>query len=315
MKQQFVERLQEGDVVNDYFVATRKDLRDTQRGSKFLGLVFKDRTGEIGGVMWNNAQSVAALFELGDVVNVRATVTTYQDRLQLRVDQVLPLKTEEYDPADLVFERESKGEVLEQFLAILDSITNEWLSALVKSFRSDESFMTGLAACAAGKRWHHAYRGGLVQHCYEMARLAETMCELFPALDRDLLLTGVFLHDIGKIEELTQEMYIDYTTTGKLVGHLELGSMMANRKMDAIPDFPEALRLQIVHLILSHHGEMEMGSPVVPKTLEAIALAHIDNLDAQTDAFARVIEETSSKGEAWSDYIGMIDRQIWTKKS
>ena len=150
-------------------------------------------------------------------------------------------------------------------------------------------------------------------HCYEMARVAETMCELFPRLDRDLLMVGIFLHDIGKVQELSQGMYIDYTTAGKLLGHLEMGCAIANKKMDAIEGFPDVLRMQINHMILSHHGEMEMGSPVVPKTLEAIVLSHIDNLDAQANAFDNVIEANKSKGQEWSEYIGMIDRQIWNR--
>ncbi|MFP6615357.1 MAG: HD domain-containing protein [Candidatus Hydrogenedentota bacterium] len=313
MKKQYVENLQEGDVVNDYFVATRKDLRDTQSGGKFLGMVFKDRTGDVGGVMWNNAVSVSNLFDVGDIVNVRATVNTYQGRLQLRVDQVLPMKEDEYDTEDLVFTPENTTDISSAFVKIMETIENPFLKALVDSCLGDESFMEKFNACAAGKKWHHAFRGGLVQHCYEMARVADTMCELFPNLDRDMLLTGVFLHDIGKVEELSQGMYIDYTTAGKLVGHLEQGTAIANRKMDAIADLPETLRLQVLHMILSHHGELELGSPVVPKTLEAIVLAHIDNLDAQANAFDNVISANQTKGQEWSEYIGMIDRQIWNK--
>jgi len=313
MKKQFVESLQEGDVVNDYFVATRKDLRDTQSGGKFLGMVFKDRTGDVGGVMWNNAVSVSNLFEVGDIVNVRATVNTYQGRLQLRVDQVLPMKEDEYDTEDLVFTPENTTDIASAFVKIMETIENPTLKQLVDSCLSDKEFMEKFHACAAGKKWHHAFRGGLVLHCYEMARIAETMCELFPKLDRDMLLTGVFLHDIGKVEELSQGMHIDYTTAGKLVGHLEQGSLIANRKMDAIGDFPEMQRLQIIHMILSHHGELEMGSPVVPKTLEAIVLAHIDNLDAQANAFENVIAANQTKRQEWSEYIGMIERQIWNK--
>jgi 3'-5' exoribonuclease len=313
MKKQFVENLQESDVVNDYFVATRKDLRDTQAGGKFLGMVFKDRTGELGGVMWNNAVSVSGLFDVGDIVNVRGTVNTYQGRLQLRVDQVLPLKDDEYDVEDLVFTPENTTDVASAFAQIMESIEAPELKALMASCLRDEDLMEKFNGGAAGKRWHHAFRGGLVQHCYEMARIAETMCDLFPRLDRDLLLTGIFFHDIGKIEELSQGMHIDYTTPGKLVGHLQQGCFIANRKMDGIADFPEKLRMQIHHMILSHHSELEMGSPVVPKTLEAIVLAHIDNLDAQANAFENVITANQTKGQEWSEYLNLIDRQIWNK--
>jgi len=311
MKKQFVNLLQEGDVVNDYYVATRKDLRNTQSGGKFLGMVFRDKTGEIGGVAWNNAEAAAARFELGDVVNVRATVGTYQGRLQLRVDQVLPLKPSDYDPADLTFVPEEAGDGVQRFVGVVHSVQDPWLRKLADAFLADVAFMDKFANAAAGKKWHHAYPGGLAQHCYEMTRIAEVMCDLFPAIHRDLLIMGIFLHDLGKTEELSQGLYVDYTTVGKLVGHLAIGLDMANAKMRAIEGFPDDLRTEIQHLILSHHATLDQGSPVLPKTLEAIVLALIDDLDAQTDAFNRVIEESQAKGQSWSEFITMIDRQIY----
>lgn len=313
MKRQYVQTLQEGDTVNDYFVATRKDLRDQQKGGKFLGMVFKDRTGEIGGILWNNAAAVARLFELGDVVNVRGSVTSYQDRLQIRVDQVLPLRADEYNPEDLVYTPEDTSSVFKEFQTIMSTVENEWLSKLIGAFLEDQEFVSKFAAAAAGKKWHHAFRGGLVQHCTEIARLAVATCQVFPQIDRDLLLTGVLVHDIGKIEEMTQELFVEYTTPGKLLGHLTIGTEMVQRRIDGIPGFPETLRLQVLHCVLSHHGELVNGSPVVPKTLEALVLYHLDNLDAQTDAFIRLIAETKEKSQSWSDYISMIDRQVWTK--
>ncbi len=315
MKSQYVDTLVDGDVVNDYFVATRKDLRDTQNGGKFLGMVFKDKTGDVGGVLWNNAPSVAALFEVGDVVNVRGTINTYQNRLQVRVDQVLPLKDGEYDPEDLVASGENSGEALEKFLAIMGTVENEWLKQLLNAFFDDARFMEKFEVAAAGKKWHHAHRGGLAQHCFEMATIAETMCGLFPNIDRDVLMTGVFVHDIGKLYEMTHNLFVEYTTAGRLIGHLQIGSDMVNGKIRDIDGFPEDLRMQVIHLILSHHGEMTFGSPVVPKTVEAIVLYMIDNLDAQADAFTRVVKETSGKRQEWSDYLNLIQRQIWTKES
>lgn len=313
-KKQFVNALQEGDTLNDYFVAVRKDLRDQQNGRKFLGMVFKDRTGEVGGILWSNAVSVARLFEAGDIVNVRGTVTTYQDRLQVRVDQVLPLREGEYDPTDLVYVAENKEEVAREFRKILDTVQNEWLKRLIGLFLADEAFMGRFLEAAAGKKWHHAFRGGLLQHCYETARLALSVYEVFPQVDRDMLLAGIFLHDIGKLDEMSHDLFVEYTTAGKLLSHLTIGAEMVQRRIETIEGFPESLRLQLLHCILSHHGELANGSPVVPKTLEAVLLYHLDNLDAQADAFIRVVEETREKSQAWSEYIGLIDRQIWTKE-
>lgn len=311
MKRQFVAQLQEGDSVNDYFVAVRKDLRDQSGGGKFLGMVFKDKTGEIGGILWSNAQSVARLFEIGDVVNVRGTVASHQDRLQIRVDQVLPLRESEYSIDDLVETAADSEENLQQFLKIFESIKNPWVKKLIDLFFSDSDFVTRYKSASAGKRWHHANPGGLVRHAYEMARLAQLMCEMFPQINRDVLLAGVFLHDIGKLEEMSQDLFVDYTTAGKLIGHLEIGVDMVRRKIDQIQGFPELLRLQLVHCILAHHGALENGSPVVPKTLEALVLYHCDNMDAQCDALIRIIQETREKHQEWSEFIPLINRQVW----
>ena len=314
MKKQFVAKLQEGDKVNDYFVATRKDLRDTQSGGKFLGMVFKDRTGEIGGVQWNNAVSAASLFEVGDVVNVRGTVTSYQSRLQIRVDQALPIKEDEYSLADLVAAPDDSDTTLDSLKKVLETVHDESLAALLNAFLNDSVFMGQFVKAAAGKRWHHAYPGGLLRHTYEVARIAEGMCELFPNIDHDLLLTAVFMHDIGKIEEMSHDLFVDYTNAGKLIGHLIIGVEMVRKKIETIPGFPEKLQMQIIHCILSHHGELTNGSPIVPKTLEAVVLSHCDNLDAQTEAITRVVRETKDNHQAWSEYLQPIERMIWTKE-
>lgn len=313
MKSQFVNILQEGDYVNDYFVAARKDLRTKQDGGKFLGMVFKDKTGEMGGILWNNAAEVARTFELGDVVNVRGKINLYQNRLQVQIERVSPLNEGEYELSDLVATSDQSDEDVKQFRAIMESVQHEKLRALVDAFLNDEDFMTRFAAAAAAKRWHHEFRGGLVRHCYEMARIAETMCELYPEIDRDLLLTGVLIHDIGKLEEMSHELFVDYTDAGKLLGHLQIGCDMVNAKIATIPDFPEKLRLQVLHFVLSHHGEYAHGSSVLPKTLEAIVLHHIDNLDAQAAAFTRIIRETRDKRQDWSEFQPLIDRVVWTR--
>lgn len=313
MKNQYVNALQEGDMVNDVFIATRNDLRTKQDGGKFLGMVFKDRTGEIGAIMWNNAPEVSRMFAVGDVVNVKAKVNSYQGRLQLQVERVLPLRDGEYDVADLVFTPEDTEADLKAVRDILGAITNPWLKKLADAFLQDGEFMPRFAAAAAAKKWHHEYRGGLVRHVHEMCRIGETMCELYPQLDRDLLMTAVFLHDIGKLDEMTHDLCVEYTTVGRLLGHIHLGAEMVSRKIAAIDGFPEKLRLELLHCILAHHGELQYGSPVVPKSLEAIVLHHIDNLDAQAAAFSRIIQDCQDKTQAWSDYLPLIDRMVWNK--
>ena len=314
MKNQYVDNLQEGGVVNDVFIATRNDLRTKQDGGKFLGMVFKDRTGEIGGIMWNNAAEVSRQFQVGDVVNVKGKVSSYQGRLQLQVERVLPLRDGEYDVTDLVFTPEDTKADLNGLRTMLESVENEWLKRVIDAFLQDSDFMSRFTDAAAAKRWHHEYRGGLVRHTHEMCQIGETMCALYPNIDRCMLLTATFLHDIGKLEEMTHDLCVEYTTVGRLLGHVHIGADMVSTKISGIEGFPEKTRLELLHCILSHHGELQYGSPVVPKTLEAIVLHHVDNLDAQTAAFSRIITDSNAKGQEWSEYMPLIDRMIWNKE-
>ncbi|HNT89487.1 MAG TPA: HD domain-containing protein, partial [Candidatus Hydrogenedentes bacterium] len=215
---------------------------------------------------------------------------------------------------DLIASTDSASEDLRRFRAILDTIENQWLKRLVTMFLEDEPLMQRFATAAAAKKWHHASRGGLVRHCYEMARIAQTMCELFPEMDRDMLLSAVFFHDLGKLNEMSQDLFVDYTTEGKLIGHVQIGVDMVQDRIREIEGFPSNLRMELIHCVLSHHGEYVNGAPVLPKTLEAIALYHIDNLDAQTSAVARVIEETRGKRQTWSDFLPLINRVIYAKE-
>lgn len=315
MKRQFVNTLQDGDTVNDYFVAVRKDLRTKQDGGKFLGTVFRDKTGEVGGILFSGAVDVARLFEIGDVVHVRGRAASYQGRLQVKIDSLSPLKECDYDRADLVIMPADVAGDLEQLYNALSVVTQPHLRKLIDAFWEDKDFLEAFSTAAAAKKWHHEFRGGLVRHCYEMTCIAETMCVLFPELDRDLLLTAVLLHDIGKVDEMTHDLHVDYTDAGKLVGHLQIGVDLAQEKIRAIDGFPNELRLHLVHCILSHHGSLENGSPILPKTLEATVLHHIDNLDAQASAISRIARDTREKGLVWSEFIPLIDRVIWTKGS
>lgn len=311
MKKQYISMLQEGERVNDYFLATRKDLRSKSNGEKFLGSSLKDKTGEIGAVMWSKAVEAAATFLVGDVVLVRGVVGSHQGRLQIRMEQIMPLREEDYCMDDLLYAPENMGAVQEAFGKILDSITDPHCNALVNSFWKDESFRNRFQKAAAGKKWHHEFQGGLLHHCYEMSCLAETMSRILPELKRDLLITVVFLHDIGKLKEMDHGAAVDYTTEGKLLGHIYMGCEMVQQKMSALPGFPERLKMEILHCILAHHGALESGSPVTPRSLEALVLHHIDDLNAQSAAFARIIRETRGKAQEWSDYLPIIERAIW----
>jgi 3'-5' exoribonuclease len=314
VKQVFVNHLAANTTVNDSFLLTRKELRTGPRGGLFLLLGLTDRTGDIDAILWNRAELVAKAVEEGDIVQVRGTIGVYQNRLQLRADSVEKVPREDARIEDYVYALENRDLLMAQLRDLLDTIENEWVAQLVGLFLDDDAFLEKFTATPAGKKWHHPYIGGLLQHTYEVVSICAKMAELFPEIDRDLLLASAFLHDIGKIHEMAVADTIRYTDEGKLLGHIVMGTQMALDRMRQIDGFPDSFRLQIEHAILGHQGEYEQESPVLPKTLEACVLYHADNLDAQTNAFVRVIERTQERSDAWSEYLPIIGRQIWTKR-
>ncbi len=316
MKYQYVADLHEGDQINDYFLLIRKDLRDQPSGGKFLGFVVQDKTGEIGGILRENPIEVSEKLSVGDVVVIKGTVKLYKEQLQIHATNIIPLTSEHYSIDDLVIPQEPIEKFQKEFWNILDSVSNIWLKKLIEKIRSNPHIIQGFIRAPAAKRWHHNLRGGLLRHTYEMMKIAETVCELYPNVNRDLLITLCFLHDIGKIEELSQsQLFVEYSDSGKLIGHLVQGALLVDKTISEIENFPDDLRLQILHGIISHHGELEKGSPIVPKTLEAIILHHIDFLDSQTNAVSKIERETLIRGEKWSEYLPLLGRQIWTKKT
>ncbi len=315
MKYQYIFDLHEGDEVNDYFLITAKNLREQPSGDRFLGFVVRDRTGDMGGVLWDKPEETARRFEVGDVVVVKGTIKLYKEKLQIHATSIIPLAEEQYSKEDLMLPEEKNTTYITELWTILDSIKNPWLKKLLQSIRNDKKLIEAMQNIPAAKKWHHEIRGGLLRHCYELIKLSLTVCELYPNIDRDVLIMSCLLHDIGKVHELTDNsIFVDYTDAGKLLGHLVEGAILISEKIKQIDGFPENLRLHLLHCILAHHGEYENGSPVLPKTVEAMVLHYLDNLDAQVYALTRIEQETLKKGDKWSEYINLISRQIWTKK-
>ncbi|MGC8845104.1 MAG: 3'-5' exoribonuclease YhaM family protein [Candidatus Hydrogenedens sp.] len=307
MKNQYISDLYEGNEVNDYFILTTKSIREQPSGDRFLGFVVRDKTGEMSGVLWDKPEETARRIEVGDIVVVKGTIKSYKDKLQIHATSIIPLGKEQYAKEDLILPEETNTKYLTELWAILDSIKNPWLKKLLQSIRNDTQLINTMQSIPAAKKWHHEIRGGLLRHCYELIKIASAVCELYPNVNKDLLITACFLHDIGKVHELTDNpMLIDYTDAGKLLGHLVIGAILISDKIQTIEGFPEDLRLHLLHCILAHHGELEKGSPVVPKTLEAMILHYLDNLDAQTYALTRIEKETLKKGDKWSEFINLI---------
>ncbi len=300
-----------GDRVERVMVVAKKVRRDFT-GGKFLLFQFSDMDGVLKGVLWEPADEIERSIRLDDVVRVNGEVQEYQGALQLRISRLERLAEGEYDPS--VFLPASNrpiDELYDEILKIITGINDEDLRPLLQTIFEDEEFGKSLKRAPAAKGWHHSYIGGLVEHIYDMAQLAIKAAEVYPDVDRDLLLAGVFLHDLGKIEELMVTNHIDYSDSGRLLGHITLGVEFLSEYIRGMEDFPGELKMKLMHMIISHHGELENGSPVRPMTVEALLLHYIDNLDAQIRGVNQVLEKGGDRSSNWTEYVKLLDRFIY----
>lgn len=317
MTRTFVNELQDGDNVEEVFLLAERQVRANRNGDSYFLSQLRDRTGQISGLLWNvNESSVNHVVE-GDYVRVKGKVQLFQGNLQMILMRIDPADGEEIDPDD--FLPKSNTNVEEQFTKlqeILLGITDDDLKALMQSFLSDQEIVDGLKAAPAGIRLHHAYSGGLLDHIVNLSETAVRISDLYPNVDLNLLLVGIFLHDLGKIRELSYDTSFQYTDEGQLIGHLVMGVEMLSDKIRATEEttgrsFPNETVLRIKHMILSHHGTQEFGSPKVPMTLEAIALHHLDNLDAKTNEFYSLIDSDPNATSNWTPYQPNMQRKLY----
>jgi 3'-5' exoribonuclease len=299
-------------VDSSFAVKSRSLAAFRNKPGQYLNLTLADRTGEIAARAWDNAERIADCCAPGSVVRVRGRAEEYQGKLQLIVEAVEEVAPSEVDPADyLPCSRRDPMEMMEEVDAAIESVTNPHLKALLKAFFSDTGFRNRFAHAAGAKSLHHSFVSGLLEHTVSAMRILWTVRESHPELDRDLLTAGALLHDIGKIEELTTGVTIDYTDTGRLLGHTVLTDRMVRERLAGLPGFPESLADTLMHMLLSHHGQKEYGAPIVPMTAEACALHYADNLDAHVQYFSQVVAEGAGSGNRWSDYQRLFDRYIY----
>jgi 3'-5' exoribonuclease len=315
-KRRFVEDLADGENVDEVYLVGDKQLRANRNGNLYLQLQVRDRTGSMDARLWNAGEGLFRSFDTGDFVEVRGKVQLFQGSLQMVLNTLERVGPERIDLADFLPHTDKDVAKLQQQLrGTLMKVTNPHLRALAECFLMDQPFLRSFCRAPAGIRNHHAYVGGLLEHVVNMLDAAERLLPLYPKLDRDLLILGVFLHDIGKVRELNYERLFGYTDEGQLVGHLVLGAHMLHDKVRQVPDltgepFPPALLLRLEHMILSHHGSYEFGSPKLPMTPEAIALHHLDNLDAKVHTFVRDIAEDKS-ASAWTPFNQSLQRRLY----
>lgn len=303
----------DGDEVDAHVVVKRKRLQPFRnKPGQYLSLTLSDASGQIEARVWEEGETVAASFEEGDVVSIRGKIERFQDQLQLKVSSIQRTPSEEVVSEQFLPPCRRETEPLEQaLLAAIESVEDEHLRRLLEAFYGAPEFMERFRRAPAAVRLHHAYVGGLLEHTVEVISLLEVICEHYPDINRDLVMTGALLHDIGKLEELTATTMFDYTDAGRLLGHIAISDRLVCEAMDAIEGFPEHTRLMVRHIILSHHGSRELGSPEPPKTLEAMALHQVENADAQVNRVWQTITKHRDGKTQWTDWDRLMDRHFY----
>lgn len=303
----------ESQSVTSLFLVQSKQVRSTREGKPYLALRLTDRTGTVEARMWDDIAEVESQFDRDDVVKVEATVESYRGKMQLKLKRLRPVQDSEVELADFLPQTEADVEALySEVLAVARGVANPHLQALLLAVLEDAEVAPGLKRAPGAKTLHHAYQGGLIEHVASLCRLCRLVAQNYPEVDLDLLLTGALLHDIGKVYELSYERSLDYTTAGNLVGHIALGLELVNRKMDAQEGFPADLRLLVQHLLLSHHGRLEFGSPVTPRFTEAVLLHYLDDLDSKMEAIRSSLKAADSEGREgdWTDWNRSLERPL-----
>src|SRR5215831_1707666 len=317
MSRRYVSDLGPQDNIDQVFLASQKQLRPNRNGNLYLQVDLTDRTGAITARMWNASDAEYRSFEDGDLVRVEGATQIYQGGLQLIATRIGKARSDEVDMADFMSLTPADIDKLAQRLAeLLRSMQDLPLRNLAECFLTDDDFMRRMARSPAGIKNHHAYPGGLLEHVVNLMEVAESVAGHYPILNRDLLLMGVFLHDMGKVEELSSEHGFAYTDAGQLLGHVILAISMLDAKLAQAEELageplPEETVLRLKHMIVSHHGEYEFGSPKLPMTLEAIALHQLDNLDAKLHNFQQLMRDDANLDSPWTQYHQNLGRKLF----
>ncbi|MFM7108544.1 MAG: 3'-5' exoribonuclease YhaM family protein [Planctomycetaceae bacterium] len=317
MPRRLITELQPQAQVDQVFLATHKQLRPNRNGVLYLQVELADRSGSITGRLWNASEADFEAFEDGDYVRVEGNTQLYSGALQLIVTHVERADPRSVDEADfLVLTPADVAGLQAELRAILDTVRSAPLRDLVAELLADEPLMTAFARCPAGVKHHHAHAGGLLAHVVNLLRLADRVAPLYPAMDRDLLLVGVLVHDIGKTVELESHKGFSYTDSGQLLGHVLLGLEIVDAKVRAIEartgtPFDAEAALRVKHMIASHHGQYEFGAPKLPMTLEAIALHHLDHMDAKLAGAIQLLQAEASIEGGWTQYQASHGRKFF----
>ncbi|MCJ7830488.1 MAG: HD domain-containing protein [Desulfobacterales bacterium] len=314
MKKRFVSEIKAGDAVDDVFVLAEKTMSHKKDGNSYLNVTLADKSGTIKGVVWDRVEEIADTVSAGDFVQVRAAVGEYREALRMVVRHMQAVAADSVDPTDfLPMSGRNIDGMLERLMQMTTGLQTPYLRALFEAFWQDAEFVQQFKRAPAAKKMHHAYIGGLLEHTLSMALLTERIAGHYNGVNREMLLAGAVLHDIGKVRELDYRFRIDYTDEGRLLSHIVIGLQLIDAKIKEVKDFPPEEAFLLKHMVVSHHGTREFGSHELPKTIEAVLLNYIDEMDSKVNGIRDFIAADES-GEGWTAYHRLLGRQFYTGK-
>jgi len=304
--------LEDGSTVDACFLLAAKSKSDTRQGKPYLRLKFQDRSGSIEARLWDNAEHFDEVAEVSKVHHVIARVSSYNEELQLTVSRLDPLSPDEVDMMEFLprtaFDVDDMEEELRGFIA---DMTNPFLTQLLENFLNDKEFLARFRMAPAAKAMHHVFLGGLLEHTLSLFRLAGESMKLYPHVDKEIVMAGLFMHDMGKIYELSWDGMFDYTDKGRLVGHITMGVRMLEENAETIDGFPPDLLMHLTHIILAHHGQLEYGSPKLPQTIEAMIVHYLDDLDAKIQSITTHLADNRAEDSHWSSFHRLYERYFY----
>ncbi|MBD1399205.1 HD domain-containing protein [Pelovirga terrestris] len=311
MKEIYVNQIKERDRVSSIFLVRDKITAMAKNGKPYMTLKLMDSTGEVEAKVWDRIDELSSHFDADDFIRIEAKASVYMGKMQLIVQQLDKVADDAVDIGDfLPVSSRSAEEMRNELDQLLDSLENPYIRDLLRSFFDDPRFYRLYSRAPAAKSMHHTYIGGLLEHSLAVAALALDVAKRYPQVDRDLLISGAMLHDVGKVQELSFDRSFGYTDEGKLLGHIVMGVQMIEDHVRAIPGFPVELSMMIKHLLLSHHGQYDFGSPKRPKFLEAVILNFIDDLDSKINAVQLHVEK-EQQDHGWTSYHRLFDRYFY----
>ena len=309
----FAAEIKENQSVDTLFLVKEKTSSITKSGSAYLKLKLGDRSGEIEGRIWNLVETFTDSFQRNDFVRLKGKAILFQDHLQINITHIEKIGEEKITLSDFFPVTEKNiDEMCRSLIQIGEEVGNPFLRALLRLFWEDTTFLELFKKAPASKQLHHAHLGGLLEHTLSLAELVQKNVSHYDGLDRDLLMTGAMLHDLGKVFELSYDRSFDYSDEGRLLGHILIGIEQVEEKIRQIPDFPKDLSLLLKHLLLSHHGQFIYGSPKKPMTLEAIMLHYLDDMDAKITGIRQFLKAKVPEGSKWSPYHPLFDQFFYS---